>query len=393
MANVSEAAPLVAKALGQSPEDVTPLVENVFSQIDASKVQNERLAAQICEGVIIRDQADLIEAHAISLGFSLPRIFINFTAGFEAPQQAVHVGQYQDKIFNSFVRPDILGHSGNVYLLPLDSGDTAMIFNGRPHNYEWGSHEFGSTMLAHNERVKKELARRQRNRGIESLTISTYLAGVDGNSDIKAGEMAILIDDSDLTNEAHPGHGAHGWFDGMLGERFQPKAGRTSNQKLARIFTSLAQQKGKKIHPGIGVGTAGATEFQSLWEVGISRAGFDEVRAMELTRQVLGNNYSPLGLIYMMGVTAETAVWRETMIGEPDFTGLDLVLFTDTVGEGQSLTINHHQVVRQAIADAWQFRDLIIDLAGSVSNFPQQSFLMKTYNFALADRLPHTDFV
>lgn len=388
----SEATTLVSQALNQSFHEAAILVERVYSQVHAPEVQGKRLATQIVEAVKVRDEVDTIEAYTISLGFPLPRYSFNCTAGFYAPSGAILAGEYQDSIFSGFVKPDIYGHPGTVHILPLKSGETSWLWGGRPHNNEWGSYHYGSIMLAHNERVKKELARRQRARGIELIHISTSLTGADEKNGIKSGDVTILVDDSELTNVAHPGHGPYGWLEGILGEKFQPKAGRTSNQELVRIFAAMARERGINVHAGIGVGTAGASEYQSLFEVGLTRAGFDNAKAMELTQQVLGGNFLPIGLIYDMGITAEEAVWRQVLPGEPYFFGLNLVLATDKVGGAQSLTIKHGIVVKQAIDDAWFYRDMIVDMMENLANFPQQPFLPATHDYSLLNLLPHTDF-
>ena len=270
------------------------------------------------------------------------------------------------------------------------SQESTINFIGRPHSIEWATDNFASMILAHNERVKKELARRQRARGIEPVIISTYLTGADKQSGIQPGQVAIAIDDSESTNNNPPGSGPHAYFDQTIEERFQPKAGRTSDPNLVRMFFNLAKQQGKIVHPAVVVGTPGAPEYQSLWEIGLLRAGFDQAKWMDLTREVVGYDLPPVGLFYGMGISAEAAVWRGILPGEPDFRVLHLVLGTDEVGGQQSLRINHRRVFLEALMHARPYRDLIFQMIGSMDKFPQQQILPHTFQFDLSHTLPQT---
>lgn len=315
------------------------------ARLSLNELQEKRTQRQMIEVASVMHGADAIEAQYAHLGLPLPSIINVFTAGFNKPDNAVQVGVCGDETFIDFPQPDILGHAGTISAVE----DTTYI-NGRAHPNEWVGHEDAAMIVAHPLQVWKEIARRQRTKGIDPLFVFTYLVGTREGHALKPGDVGLILDDMELTNVVHPGHGPRGILDEYFGPHFQPKAGRSSHLNIAKQYADFARENGYvNIFPAAVCGTPGTTEYQSSLEVGLLDQAFAQQTANlgETAAQVFGTPDN-LSLLYGMGVTAELATMRQTFEGEPDFKVLALGLATDSVGGSQSLVIDHPSVVAAA---------------------------------------------
>ncbi len=318
------------------------------ARLNLIELQEQRSQRQMLEVASVMHGADAIEARYSKLGIPLPSVINLFTAGFDKPENAVIVGVCGDETFADFPRPDIYGHAGTISAI----GDTTFM-NGRAHPNEWAGQDDAAMIIAHPLQVWKEIARRQRAIGIDPLFVFTYLVGTREGHAIKPGDVGLILDDMELTNVVHPGHGARGILDEYFGPHFQPKAGRASNLEMAKLYADFARNEGYiNMFPAAVCGTPGTTEYQSFLEVGLLDQAFAQAQAAnlgEITQQVFGS-LENLSLLYGMGVTAELATMRQTFEGEPDFKVLALGLATDSVGGRQSLVVDHSAVVAAAFA-------------------------------------------
>lgn len=329
--------------------------------------QRRRTERQMLEVASVLTDADNVEARYGQLGLPLPRVINLFTAGFDKPDGTQQVGVCGDAVFAGFPSPDIYGHAGTISAL----NDTTYI-NGRAHPNEWAGEEDGAMIVAHPLQVWKEIARRQRARGIEPLFVLTYLVGVREGHALKPGDVGLIIDDAELTNVNHPGHGARGILDDFFGPHFQPKAGRASHLQTAKAYADFARANGyDNMFPAAVCGTPGTTEYQSFLEVGLLDTAFEQARAEQfggIAEKTFGaDRAAGLSLLFGMGPTAELATLRQTFPGEEDFKVLALGLATDSVGGKQSLTIDHPAVVAKAFAAGAAHRDRLLQFEQTYS--------------------------
>lgn len=311
---------------------------------------------QMEEVMSVMKEVDAIENLHKKLGIPLPKVYNLYTAGFNKPDEAVIIGVYGDKTFKKFPKPDIYGHDGTV------SNDGELLFlNGRAHPNERAGDEYAAMVVAHPLQVLKELARRQRAQ-VDPLFILTYLTGVREGHPMKPGDLGLIIDDAELTNIVHPGHGPRSVLDQYFGAHFQPKAGR--NKEEAKTFADFAKEYGyKNIFPVAGVGTPGTTEYQSYFEIGLIDVAFEKAKENLgiLAEGIFGEKgKEKLSLLFGMGITSELATLRQTFPGEDDFRVLAFGLATDLVGGAQSLVINHNEVVAAAFANGEKHRDMLL---------------------------------
>jgi len=320
------------------------------ARLNLNGLQERRLENQMLEVASVLHGADAVEARYAQLQLPLPSVINLFTAGFNRPEGVVPVGTCGDTVFAGFPSPDIYGHAGTISAL----GDKTFV-NGRAHPNEWAGQEDAAMIVAHPLQVWKEIARRERAQGMDPLFVFTYLTGVREGHVLTPGDVGLILDDTELTNVVHPGHGARSILDEYFGPHFQPKAGRASNLELARMYADYARATGyPNLYPAAVCGTPGTTEYQSFLEVGLLDPAFERARDGNLgviARQVFGEDAArTLSLLYDMGVTAELATMRQTFPDEPDFRVLALGLATDSVGGSQSLVVDHNAVVGAAFA-------------------------------------------
>ena len=316
-----------------------------------------RERSQMEEVMSVMREADAIENLHRKHGIPLPKVYNLFTAGFNKPDEAVIMGVYGDKTFKKFPKPDIYGHDGTV----SQKGEL-LFLNGRAHPNEHAGDEYAAMVVAHPLQVLKELARRQRAQGVDPLFILTYLTGVREGQAMKPGDLGLIIDDAELTNIVHPGHGPRSILDQYFGAHFQPKAGR--NKEEAKTFADFAKKYGyKDIFPVAGVGTPGTTEYQGYLEIGLLDTAFEKAKENLgiLAEQIFGEKgKEKLSLLFGMGITSELATLRQTLPGEDDFRVLAFGLATDLVGGAQSLVIDHKEVVAAAFANGEKHRDMLL---------------------------------
>lgn len=328
------------------------------ARLSLKELQEQRSQRQMLEVASVMYGANAIEAQYSKLGLPLPSVINLFTAGFNKPKNAVEVGVCGDEVFTDFPQPDIYGHAGTISAV----GDKTFI-NGRAHPNEWTGQEDAAMITAHPLQVWKEIARRQRAKGIDPLFVFTYLVGAREGHALKPGDVGLILDDTELTNVVHPGHGARGVLDEYFGPHFQPKAGRASNLEVAKLYVDFARENGyMNIFPAAVCGTPGTTEYQSFLEVGLLDQAFAEAQVAnlrEIAQQIFVTS-EHLSLLYGMGVTAELATMRQTLEGEPDFRVLALGLATDSVGGKQSLVVDHPSVVAAAFVAGEEHKNKLL---------------------------------
>ena len=322
-----------------------------------SHIEKLRERSQMEEVTSVMAEADAIENLHKKYGMPLPKVYNLFTAGFNRPDEAVIMGVYGDKTFKKFPKPDIYGHDGTV------SKDGDLLFlNGRAHPNEYAGDEYAAIVVAHPLQVLKELTRRQRAQGVDPLFILTYLTGVREGHAMKPGDLGLIIDDAELTNIVHPGHGPRSILDQYFGAHFQPKAGR--NKEEAKTFVDFTKEYGyKNVFPVVGVGTPGTTEYQGYLEIGLLDTAFEKAKEnlQILAEQIFGpKGKEKLSLLFGMGITSELATLRQTLPGEDDFRVLAFGLATDLVGGNQSLVIDHNTVVEAAFVSGKEHRDMLL---------------------------------
>lgn len=362
-------------------------VEAVAPELSPLFLQGERLIAQAAEISLIAADATAIEGIFQEKELPLPSAYAIFTAGFPVPREASLLGEYGKGPFEGFARPAIKGHAGEVYAMRL--GDrTAMILSGRAHPTEWSNERFGSMIVAHPLRVVQELIRRQRARdGINPPVVLTYLTGVAADYPMKPGGLAVILDDMELANVLHPGHGPIELLDEWIGDHFQPKMGRASDPELAKIFLEVARGKNIGLYPVAACGTPGATEFQSMLEYALIEKAFQDAKRMgldEIAKEIFGPaDSSLLSPLFCMGITFELATLRQIHRdkGEADFRVLALGLATDVVGGTQSRTIDHGTVVKEALSTGE--RNLAL-----MTQFLERAF--QDPSFLQADQVDHS---
>lgn len=335
-----------------------------FDKTDIHYRVRERLNYQKKELASIVYDADAIEKYFIKKDVPLPLLYNLCTIGLTPPEQTKQIGEYGKGIFYGFAPAEIKGHEGTV-----SYEDGMLFFNGRAHPNEWAGDEMGSMVVAHQLNVIKELIRRQRSKdGIDPLVVLTYVVGVREGHPMKPGDLALIMDDMEMTNINHPGHGARGLLNEKVAPHFQAKAGRANNQEVARAFVQYAKESGyQNLFPSVTVGTPGTTEYQSHMEVASLDNDFDRVKngtIQEDVMEVFGEEgMDKLSLTFDMGITAELAVMRQKFKEEKEFNFIAFGLGTDPVGGKKSRDIDHDQVHDMAVAEGPFHRGHIIEFA------------------------------
>lgn len=313
----------------------------------------ESLTVQLSELYLIRQTADRIETLLNSKGYKLPSVYMLNTAGIRYPFKSELLGHYQtDPPFELFPATDTAGHPGEVAIAKIDDQNSILSFTGRAHPYEWLKHPYGNMIAARPLRVVKELMRRQRERGKNPILIDTFLAGVYEGHPLEKGDLAIIVDDSELGNNTHPGLGQRALLDEWLGSRFQPKMERSGSRELMQGFYRTARGLGFNSAPAVAVGTPGDPEFENYFELALALNTFDRAKSLGLDTYIKKTFEDPqavedTALIFGMGISADLAVVREAFPGETDFPFLALALISDKVGQ-ESIHTTHNSNVSAA---------------------------------------------
>ncbi len=351
---------------------------------------NRRLdtLAQAMEMVFIRDAADLIEGAFRQRGLTPPTVFTFLTGGIHPPAESELLGTYGDPkgYLRGFLQADIGGHLGQAYALGLGPDQSALYFAGRAHPYSGVGKPFAEMEYARPLNVVKEIVRRGRERGQESMVVLTYLTGVSENSPVKPGGLGIVVDYTERAGGRaglSAGSGPHYILDETVGARFQLKMGRGSDQQLAQLFFDLSRRDGIDIGFAVAVGTQNTTSFQGYLDVGGAETMFQAARAHgldEYVQKTYGRN-ARLSLFYDMSLAFEADLLRQIIIrtnpanpGE-DFVEADIPLLivvfpTDSVGKG-SLTVSHATVIRESMSKAPRNQALLEKYTrGMILNLP-----------------------
>jgi hypothetical protein len=348
--------------------NIVDAIRRRFNPNDIHYIVQHRFKDQQRELTSILRDADAIEKFFQSRNLPLPVLYNLCTMGFNPPNDAEKIGEYGKGIFSNFVPPEIPGHEGTV-----SYQDGMMFFYGRVHPNEWAGNEKGPMIVTHQLNVIKELIRRQRTKdGVDPLVVLTYVVGVREGHALKPGDLGLILDDTELTNIIHPGHGPRALLDQYEGSHFQAKAGRSSNLKVAKAFVDYAKKTHyDRIFPAITVGTPGTTEYQSFFEVALLDKAFDRACRGNLKGVVNGvfgeDGSERLSLLFDMGITSELATIRQRLKEEKEFNFIAFGLGTDLVGGKQSLEIDHDAVFAEAIAKGEYHRDQILNFARQFS--------------------------
>ncbi len=343
------------------------IIQELRSRFDRTDIHykvRERLNFQKKELKSIVSDADAIEKYFKKRNLPLPFLYNLCTIGLTPPEGTEQIGKYGEGIFYGFAPTEIKGHEGTV-----SYEDGMLFFNGRAHPNEWAGDAVGPMIVAHQLNVIKELIRRQRAwDGVDPLVVLTYVVGVREGHPMKPGDLGLVMDDAELTNINHPGHGARDVLNEKEGPHFQAKAGRSSNLQVAKEFVEYAQDTSyDRLYPVITVGTPGTTEYQGYMEVGSLDNDFDRTRQGNIqydVREVFGETgMDKLSLTLDMGITAELATMRQKHNDEKEFNYIAFVLGTDPVGGEKSKNIDHDQVHDMAVAEGPFHRGHIIEFA------------------------------
>ncbi len=335
-----------------------------FDRDDIHYKVRERMNQQKKETASIIRDADAIEKYFLKRNMSLPLLYNLCTMGLTPPDETEKIGDYGKGNFYGFVPPEIKGHEGTV-----SYNDGMLFFNGRAHPNEWAGVEMGPMIVSHQLNVIKELVRRQRTKdGVDPLIVLTYVTGVREDHPLKSGDLGLILDDTELTNIIHPGHGPRSHLDDKEGNHFQAKAGRSSNPEVAKAFLDYAKEVGyDRVFPAIAIGTPGTSEYQSFYEVALLDAGFDRVKTgnlQHLVNKVYGEGgIDKLSMLFDMGITSELATMRQRFKEEKEFNYVAFGLGTDLVGGEQSLLIDHDAVFAAALKEGPFHRDHILEFA------------------------------
>lgn len=381
-------ASLVRRISGIQAPDVQCLHE-VTAELTPAILTEQRLLAQAAEVALIAGDATAVERLFKEKGLPLPSAYGILTTGYEVPKEAIQLGKFGEGAFIGFPKPAAVGYAGEAYAVKI--GDkTAMFLQGRAHPNEWTGERFGNMIVTHPLRVIQELIRRQRVKdGSNPPVVLTYVTGVAVDHAMKSGDLGIIIDDAEGTNNMHPGQGAVELLDQYVGPHFQAKMGRASDKGLAQLFLTSANELEVTVCPAAAFGTPGTPEYQSHLDAAWGRVIFNKARDFglnEYAQEIYGvNGPTMLSLLYDMGITFELATLRQTHSGEDNLRVLAIGLATDTVGGTESLTIDHGQVVAQALATGERNTNLIMHFLGKAVNTPAP--LQNTADFSLQTKL------
>ncbi len=343
---------------------VIDAIRRRFDKTDIHHKIRERLNYQKKEVASIIRDADAIEKYFLKRNTPLPLLYNLCTIGLTPPDGTEQIGKYGEGIFYGFVPPEIKGHEGTV-----SYHDGMMFFNGRAHPNEWAGDEMGPMIVSHQLNVIKELIRRQRAKdGVDPLVVLTYVTGVREGHPLQPGDLGLILDDTEMSNNIHPGHGPRAFLNQKEGPHFQAKAGRASNRDVARAFADYAKEVGyDRLFPAVAIGTPGTTEYQSYFEVGLLDNGFETTKQGNL-RSVIEKTFGEggidrLSLLFDMGITSELATMRQKFKKEKEFNFIAFGLGTDLVGGIQSEEIDHDAVFDKAIHEGPYHRGHIINFA------------------------------
>ncbi len=381
---VEQPSPAFISAIAGPNPDVHP-GEAAFAfarkELDAVLMREQDDAAQIVELNLIRKTADDIEAEFTEKGLDLPNIFILYSAGVDVPDDIVEKYMYGTGPIEQLPKADIAGHLGIAGAIQLDTQHTAMVFNGRAHPFSGVGQRYAEMIYARPLNVIKELMRRQRERGIQSAVITTYLTGVDELSPLGKGDLGIVVDHTEFgggRSALSAGAGPRNFLDKFIGERFQPKVGRASHVDLAKVLTDQAKSMGIRVGAAAAIGTPGTTSYQSVFDRAISLAGFDRLKERfdSLAEKIFGEG-AIASLFFDMSLSFEVDVLKQTVVrtntetqvqyAEEDFPTLFVVVPTDTVG-AESDVVDHNEVVKEARRQGKRNGELIRNVATALSS-------------------------
>jgi hypothetical protein len=366
------------------PEDISKLSSELLPSI----FTRERAIAQAFELQLINHDADLIEELLNSKQLKDPIGFAILTAGFNPPEYAQELGKRGEGAFVGFPATGIAGHEGKIYAIPVnDRDDYVLAIAGRTHPNEYTGELHKDMIIAHEIRVLKELARRQREKsGIDPVFFQTYLVGEAENHHMKPGEAAIILSDTEYANMTHPDFGPTDIIAKYLGDKFQSKMGRTVDVRLAERFIWQAMLDSVPLHLGSVVGTPGNPEFETqeeadFWEFIISHSIKGATGALA---NLIGGRGSAEKVIPLhgMGISAELANYRQKFLGltpelsEAEFRFIALCLASDGVGKG-SMTVDHNKNFAMAFEAAPKYMELILKVAAQVAD--EARFHPKTF--------------
>lgn len=369
---------------GLKPQEQPSIGEmaQIVHDLSPHLLRKERLIAQWAEIHMINHDATGIFNLLKEKGLPLPSAYGVFTAGFDVPENATHLGKYgEEGPFIGFPQPEIAGHSGDAYAVQLEDGKIALILKGRGHPNEWKNERFSGMVLAHPLRVVKEMVRRQRaDDGLNPPVALSYLTGVTEGYKMQPGDLAVIRDDTELTNVDHPGMGPHELLELYDGPHFQAKMGRSSHREAANLAVDVARENGLKLYTAAVMGTPGTPEYQSKVEVELFREAFERARKAGLeafTGTIVpgaGDGEMLLAPLFDMGITFEEAIWRKIFNenadpaqNEDDFLVTAFALATDLVGGKQSEEVNHAAIVAKALSTAPRNLDFILKYFNAIN--------------------------
>lgn len=353
-------------------------VARLGEDLNAVTLAKESAIIQAIEVVNISQEVDAIEADFNEKGIRLPTAITIFTAGFKPPTETSQkIAKYGEFPYQGLFPAGIAGHECQVLVTTLTNQSNLMVLEGRSiHGYEADNLKEAPIVTSHMLNLMKEYIRRRRAKGVEVPFIPIFLTGADfqtGNT--KVGELTVLMDDTELNNNSHPGAGPNDIKAKYFGNVLVGKAGKAADPELVRLFLKQTKKLGLIVHPGVGVGTPGAPEFQSAFERALLKMAFDSTLKTDLLKAIIRPIFgwrwrSKASLIYNMNITTDLSVFRQLKFGEPPIRILPLGLVTDLVGDKDSLNIDHGVVFSRAIKEAEKYIPAVITLANEVSQIP-----------------------
>ncbi len=383
---------VISKEFAQAvlgPDAVLPAADAFDAasrELDANFQDEIKTAAQLQELHLVRETADLIEADFNNRGIALPNVFVVYTAGFEAPNDATEIAPYGTGPLQNLLHADIGGHMGVAGALKIDNTHTAMIFNGRAHAYSGVGDKFGEMLYGRPLNVIKELMRRQRERGKQCAVILTYLTGADETTELQKGDIGVAVSYTERAGGRGvlaAGAGPHDIWDKVEGIRFQPKLRRGSDTVLAKKLKWFADIFAIKVGAVAAVGTADTPKFQDPMDQADGQVLFERARAKldTLAVETLGEG-SKASLLFDMAVAFDVNMLRMLQLreqldghekyGEQEFPLLILGLPTDIVGV-ESEDVGHDAVVEEAKKHGGDNGELVRALIEEISKTIDQT--------------------
>ena len=368
-------------AITGSPTAIRPeALDFARRELDAHIQTEQDDAAQIVDMLIVEETADRVEEYYRELGIPLPTVFIVYTAGFEPPKNIVQPVRYGKGMLKHILPSDIEGHTGMAGALKFDEKHSGMAFVGRAHPYAGAGRRYAEMEYARMLNTVKELARRQRDRGIQSAVILTYLVGADDSTALQKKDIGVVIDVIEMAGGRaglSAGGGPRNILDTYYGSRFQARLGRASDAILARTFFDLAKKRGITVGAAAAVGTPGTTNFQSLMDRGLGLAPFERMQHNldSMARKIFGRGQTA-SLLFDMAMAFEADVMKQTIsrpipgeakpFVEQDIPLLILGLPTDMVGR-DSADVSHNMVVEEATQQGNPNGDLVLEFATKIA--------------------------